>query len=123
MAEIQVMPASVHNSSVNNSSTSIAECNSVKMPHEDTKLVHSDTFYGCYYGHPIEDLTTVCKQLQINGCTSRIFLVGDSSLDNKYWFGSGWTDACNGYERILVPPRMKQGVAVPFLTSYFFLNY
>ena len=113
------MPASVHNPLVNNSSTSIAEHKSEKMLHNNIKFVDSNTFYGCYYGHPIEDLTTVCEQLQLNGCTARIFLVGDSSLDNKYWFGTGWTEACNRYERILSPPRMKQGCHCRFRTPVF----
>ena len=101
------MPDSVHNPNVNSSATSIAE--NMDAKHSDVKDIHSDSFYGCYYGHPIEQLTTLCEQLQLNGCTTRIFLVGDSSLDNKYWFGQGWADACNGYERILAPPRMKKG--------------
>ncbi len=43
------------------------------------------------------------------GC---IFLAGDSSLDNKHWLQhEPRVGAVNGYERILVPPRMVQDVA------------
>ena len=40
---------------------------------------------------------------------SIIWLAGDSSLDNKYWF-SDTADAVNGYEQVLSPPRMKTDV-------------
>jgi hypothetical protein len=38
-----------------------------------------------------------------------IWLAGDSSLDNKYWFSDS-AQAVNGYETILRPPTMKQDV-------------
>ena len=96
------MPASVHNRNDDRNNNSSAA-------YSDSDSIYSESFYGCYYGHPISQLNTLCERLRAGGCTSRIFLVGDSSLDNKYWFGEGWGDACNGYERILAPPRMKQG--------------
>jgi len=38
-----------------------------------------------------------------------VFLAGDSSLDNKYWFES-WADAERGYDAVLDPPRCKRDV-------------
>mmetsp|Transcript_15554 Transcript_15554/g.25920 ORF Transcript_15554/g.25920 Transcript_15554/m.25920 type:complete len:192 (-) Transcript_15554:635-1210(-) len=39
-----------------------------------------------------------------------IFLAGDSSLDNKFWF-SDTAPALNGYEKILEPPKSRRDVA------------
>ena len=39
-----------------------------------------------------------------------VFFAGDSSLDNKYWFGDS-APAVNGYEAVLTPPTMRQDVA------------
>lgn len=41
---------------------------------------------------------------------SIVFLAGDSSLDNKYWFREQ-ARAVNGYESILNPPKSKQDIA------------
>jgi len=60
------------------------------------------------------------------GVTQFVFLAGDSSLDNKHWFFSGFRTkaeqimagecdfigkAINGYERVLSPPFMVKDVA------------
>jgi hypothetical protein len=59
-------------------------------------------FYGNYYGHDPEHLRIALDALvpsPDNGETKRrsvIFLAGDSSLDNKYWFHDT-ARAVNGY--------------------------
>lgn len=46
------------------------------------------------------------------GKQSLIYLMGDSSLDNKYWLLNGATmPACNGYENILTPATSVADVA------------
>mmetsp|Transcript_4694 Transcript_4694/g.14647 ORF Transcript_4694/g.14647 Transcript_4694/m.14647 type:complete len:342 (+) Transcript_4694:56-1081(+) len=73
-------------------------------------MVDSAAFYSEYYGHPIGLLSAVHGSLRSQGKDSIIFLVGDSSLDNKHWF-SREEPAVNGYERILKPPSSKCDVA------------
>jgi len=53
----------------------------------------------------LEDLVREMKEEK----ASTIFLAGDSSLDNKYWFNEQ-ARAVNGFERILNPPTMKLDV-------------
>lgn len=62
-------------------------------------------FYGCYYGHDPEHLRRAFDALvpvpdkeETNGNDRRsvLFLAGDSSLDNKYWFNDV-ARAVNGY--------------------------
>ena len=45
---------------------------------------------------------------------SVIYLAGDSSLDNKFWF-SQQAVALNGYENMLDPPTMKTDVCFAWL--------
>lgn len=59
-------------------------------------------FYREYHGHTVDHLNTVIESVPSG--RGKIFLVGDSTLDNKYWLNSQ-RDACNGYERVLAPPR------------------
>ena len=70
--------------------------------------VPSVLFYQEYFGHDVHLLEQCHEQLR-SGSRACIFLAGDSSLDNKFWFNSA-TEAINGYERVLRPPRMKQDV-------------
>lgn len=65
-------------------------------------------FYDPFYGHDVEHLAAALAALRRRH-DSVVFLAGDSSLDNKYWFSS-WADAVNGYEEILEPPAMKRDV-------------
>lgn len=71
-------------------------------------------FYQCYHGHPVEDLRALEPKLREGGAgggeRSLIFLAGDSSVDNKHWFGET-ADAVNGYERVLRPARSTQDIA------------
>jgi hypothetical protein len=74
------------------------------------KIDHG-AFYGEYHGHRVEHLDMVHKHLrQSTGSDSVIWLAGDSSLDNKHWFGDS-AKAMHGYEKILEPPRSKKDIA------------
>ena len=75
---------------------------------QPTASVPSVLFYQEYFGHDVHLLEQCHEQLR-SGSRACIFLAGDSSLDNKFWFNSA-TEAINGYERVLRPPRMKQDV-------------
>ena len=66
-------------------------------------------FYTPFHGHDVEHLDIVFKTLKNENDKACIFLAGDSSLDNKYWFNNG-ASAVNGYENLLQPPQMKQDV-------------
>eukprot|EP00941_MAST-03F_sp_MAST-3F-sp1_P001351 g1351.t1 len=70
--------------------------------------VSTDRYYSTFQGHPPEYLDAVIKNFR-NSNKSLIFLAGDSSLDNKYWFADSGP-AINGYENILTRPRMKRDV-------------
>ena len=48
--------------------------------------------------------------LQLTRSTAVIYLLGDSTLDNKAWF-SDTARAINGYENFLDPPISRQDVA------------
>lgn len=88
----------------------------------DQGLVDAIPFYTQYYGHPLEDLAKLVRYFRSIG--SRIvWLVGDSSLDNKHWLfeedktqttldlANEWcAPAINGYEAVLNPPRMVRDV-------------
>lgn len=82
--------------------------------------IRSDSFYSEYHGHSIDDLEVIHDRLRSYG-KKVVWLVGDSSLDNKHWLfpDGGWSktfpnnlcaDACNGYERFLNPPKSIQDV-------------
>lgn len=69
-------------------------------------------FYNEYHGHTKKDLQTLLALLKStkglndpekNKKHHFIYLVGDSSFDNKYW-SLGHTRACNGYENVLDNP-------------------
>ena len=66
-------------------------------------------FYAEYHGHAVAHLRRVLPTLR-QGRRAAIFLAGDSSLDNKYWFDAH-APALNGYERALSPPEQKLDVA------------
>lgn len=72
------------------------------------ETVSQRQFYGEYHGHPPAALAEVVQSLRAQGKTL-IWLAGDSSLDNKYWFHDT-APALNGYENILRPATMKQDV-------------
>lgn len=75
---------------------------------------NSRAFYARYHGHDPSVLRRVCGALRTgtSGRRSLVWLVGDSSLDNKAWVRSARsTAACNGYEHILQPARSVPDVA------------
>ena len=71
-------------------------------------LIKSEDYYSEYFGHDPRHLKRVHEELRRGG-RACIFLAGDSSLDNKFWFESR-APAENGYERVLSPPQMKKDV-------------
>ena len=72
------------------------------------EAVDASRYYNEYHGHPYDQLTTVVRSLRTQG-KRLVWLAGDSSLDNKYWFSDAHP-AVNGYENILRPPEMKADV-------------
>jgi hypothetical protein len=75
----------------------------------------SQNFYSEYHGHRIEDLKVALQGLKNSHDPPRgvIYLAGDSSLDNKFWFRDS-ARAVNGYSGFLE--------LVPFLRVYFVLS-
>ena len=71
--------------------------------------INTNDFYATYHGHDVAYLETVHSELRRVEDKSCIWLAGDSSLDNKFWFRDN-APAVNGYELLLAPPRMKQDV-------------
>lgn len=71
--------------------------------------VRSGPFYSQYHGHDPNLLERVLQELSKRH-DSVVYLAGDSSLDNKYWFDNTCA-AVNGYEAVLSPPRMKADVS------------
>lgn len=74
--------------------------------------ISSNDFYGNYHGHLVPHLKTVRDSLAAQGANSFVYLMGDSSLDNKFWLlGQQMVPSCNGYENILAPPKSVADVA------------
>eukprot|EP00658_Telonema_sp_P-2_P071971 TRINITY_DN61165_c0_g1_i2.p1 TRINITY_DN61165_c0_g1~~TRINITY_DN61165_c0_g1_i2.p1 ORF type:complete len:353 (+),score=74.00 TRINITY_DN61165_c0_g1_i2:123-1181(+) len=71
--------------------------------------VDTRSYYAEYHGHPTVQLQTILEHVRGEEKKSVVFLAGDSSLDNKYWFDNR-AAACNGYEGLLRPALMKQDV-------------
>lgn len=72
-------------------------------------MISSRDFYSPFHGHDPAHMQILVdhmrqKQRQV------VWLAGDSSLDNKYWFRDQ-ADATNGLEEVLQPPRCKQDIA------------
>jgi hypothetical protein len=64
-----------------------------------TKLT-AKKFYGEYHGHRVQDLEFVLDVLGTRRERPVMYLVGDSSLDNKFWIPET-ADAPNGYADVL----------------------
>ena len=80
------------------------------MTMEDQKL-SSSAFYNEYHGHRVVDLEIVrAHLLKLDEKVRLIYLAGDSSLDNKFWF-TDEGDAVNGYELLLNPPVSRKDIA------------
>ncbi|CAB9497813.1 expressed unknown protein [Seminavis robusta] len=71
--------------------------------------VDSDDFYSEYFGHKEEHLQQLLPLLR-SSSDSLVWLAGDSSLDNKYWFQLT-QPAVGGYRDLLDPPRSKTDIA------------
>ncbi len=52
------------------------------------KKINPLPFYSEWAGHPISDLATVHRAIRAAKTSSVVWLVGDSSLDNKAWVPS-----------------------------------
>lgn len=77
-------------------------------------MINSSEFYSEYHGHTVDHLCKV-HQYYSNSIAQEdhdgiIYLAGDSSLDNKFWFGDQ-AKAVNGYENILKPARSRKDIA------------
>jgi hypothetical protein len=86
--------------------------------------IRSNGFYSEYHGHTPDKLARLHRRFVEDGCNEFIFLIGDSTLDNKHWLfdlslpksnqmndPSFTAPAINGYERHLTPARMVMDVA------------
>ena len=49
-------------------------------------MLSASAYYSTYSGHEQDHLETVHGELRKQGKSRAVFLAGDSSLDNKYWF-------------------------------------
>jgi hypothetical protein len=65
---------------------------------EDAKV---RDFYTPFYGHDVQDLSVALAAMRRRH-DRVVWLAGDSSLDNKYWF-EDVASALNGYEDFLTP--------------------
>lgn len=73
------------------------------VPRRERTSCTTTSFYGEYHGHTTQDLEVAHAALRPRDL---IWLLGDSSLDNKYWLLQGGREAaCNGYESFLKPPQ------------------
>jgi len=71
----------------------------------------SHLFYHTYHGHAVEHLRLLHARLPQ---AHRVWLVGDSSLDNKFWLldtAAPLPPAENGLAALLSPPRSYPDVA------------
>ncbi len=68
-----------------------------------------EEFYAPFHGHEPEHLQRITDSFRSQS-RPIIFLAGDSSLDNKYWFKDA-AGAENGYENLLTPPKAKRDIA------------
>ena len=74
--------------------------------------VPAEPYYGKYHGHKTTYLAAVEAALRADGGPDAAvaWLVGDSSLDNKFWLGQALEPAVNGMERVLEPPVSRPDV-------------
>uniref|UniRef100_A0A7S1XTZ8 SGNH hydrolase-type esterase domain-containing protein n=1 Tax=Phaeomonas parva TaxID=124430 RepID=A0A7S1XTZ8_9STRA len=74
----------------------------------DEPRVDARRYFRQFHGHPVDQLSIIADAFRAED-RSIIWLAGDSSLDNKYWFDAVAAPV-HGYERILDPPTAKQDV-------------
>eukprot|EP00938_MAST-03A_sp_MAST-3A-sp1_P004677 g4677.t1 len=72
--------------------------------------VNAQSYYGEYHGHKVRHLKIVHDKMRAGEKDSIVFLAGDSSLDNKYWFDDT-VSAIEPYSKVLTPGVMKPDVA------------
>ena len=77
---------------------------------ESGTRVNAQRFYGEYHGHKVGHLKIVHDRMRAGEKDSIVFLAGDSSLDNKYWFDDT-VSAIEPYSKVLTPGVMKPDVA------------
>lgn len=75
-----------------------------------SRSLDTNAFYSNYAGHLVPHLDFLLNNLPAD--RPKVYLAGDSSLDNKFWFpASAWKPATNGYESILEPPKSRPDIA------------
>jgi len=120
-----------NNTNTNNNTTTNNNNNKTEVKRE---VVNSEEYYEEYFGHRLSHLRTIRQHFVNNNnnnnnnsnnnynnnntpptTTSFIYLVGDSTLDNKHWIQNynnkhnktKWRKAENGYEDVLSPPPLS----------------
>lgn len=76
-------------------------------------VLSARSYYNEYHGHRVPHLVAVfaaLKRYDAPRDTPIIWTAGDSSLDNKYWFGQTG-DALEAYGQVLDPPTQVKDVA------------
>ena len=73
------------------------------------------SYYAEYHGHAVTHLHQVLRAIRGKSRRPAIYLVGDSTMDNKYWLPSRGRAALNGYENLF--DKMKPDVAY-FVNKY-----
>jgi hypothetical protein len=76
-------------------------------PKSKASKIASSAYYEEYHGHLINHLSVVHSSLKTSPERACCFLVGDSSMDNKYWLGGESAAAINGYENVLTKKMVK----------------
>lgn len=82
------------------------------MSDDTTNLLNANEYYGTYHGHEVKHLQRVLDHVKYKNThpsAGIIYLIGDSTLDNKFWFRNEGA-ATNGYESILDPAISKQDI-------------
>ena len=74
-----------------------------------------EAYYAEYHGHAVTHLHQVLRAIRGKSRRPAIYLVGDSTMDNKYWLPSRGRAALNGYENLF--DKMKPDVAY-FVNKY-----
>ena len=78
---------------------------------ESGTRVNAQRYYGEYHGHKVGHLKIVHDKMRAGEKDSIVFLAGDSSLDNKYWFDDT-VSAIEPYSKVEVRPH--EGIDVSF---------
>lgn len=73
--------------------------------------VDSRAFFATYHGHDAAALRAAEPALRGPAGRRVVWLVGDSSLDNKAWVADSRAAASNGYAAVLTPPTVVADVA------------